>query len=101
MPEKIINIDGVGNVLFKHSNRARHLNISVRPFAGVRVSIPVGMSYKVLVRLITEKNVWIKKHLDKMKEFEEMQTQFDENSGYCTKYHQAILKKGETEKIFL
>ena len=99
MPEKIINIDGVGNVLFKHSNRARHLNISVKPFAGARVSIPIGMSYSSAVRLTTEKNIWIRKHLDKMKEFEEMQTQFDENSGYCTKYHQLYLRKANRKNI--
>ncbi|MDP2362390.1 MAG: SprT family zinc-dependent metalloprotease [Ignavibacteria bacterium] len=99
MPEKIIYIDGVGNVLFKHSNRARHLNISVKPFAGARVSIPIGMSYSSAVRLTTEKNVWIKQHLDKMKEFEKMQTQFDENSGYCTKFHQLYLRKANRKNI--
>ena len=60
MPEKIIQIDGVGNVLFKHSNRARHLNISVKPFVGARVSIPVGMSYLSAERLVTERKLWIK-----------------------------------------
>ena len=34
-----------------------------------------------------------------MKEFEKQQTQFDENSGYCTKYHQLNLRKGNRENI--
>jgi len=38
MPEKIIYIDGVGNVLLKRSNRARYLNISVKPFVGAVVN---------------------------------------------------------------
>ena len=87
MPEKIIHIDGVGNILFRHSKRARNLNISVRPFVGARVSVPAGMNYNSAIRLVTEKKLWIKQHLDKMKEFEKMQTQFDENSGYSTKHH--------------
>ena len=91
MLEKIIHFDGVGDILFKQSSRARHLSISVRPFVGVRVSIPIGMSYNSAVRLVTEKQVWIKKHLDKMKEFENQQTMFDENSGYCTKHHKLDL----------
>lgn len=99
MPEKIIQIDGVGNVLFKHSKRARHLNISVKPFVGARVSVPIGMSYLSAVRLVTERKLWIKQHLDKMKEFENQQTQFDENSGYCTKHHQLNLRKGNRENI--
>ena len=34
-----------------------------------------------------------------MKEFEKMQTQFDENSGYCTKYHQLYLRKANRKNI--
>ena len=87
MPEKIIFIDGIGNVLFRHSHRARHLSISIQPFTGVRVSIPVGMSYSSAVRFVTDRKRWILKHLVKMKEFEALQTQFDENSYYSTKHH--------------
>ena len=99
MSEKIVNIDGVGNILFKHSSRARHLNISVRPFVGARVSIPIGMSYKSALRLVTEKKLWINHHLDKMKEIEKQQTLFDENSGYCTKHHKLNLRKAERKNI--
>lgn len=99
MPEKTIYIDGVGNILFKHSHRARHLSISVRPFVGVRVSIPVGMSYSSAVRFVTDRKLWITKHLTRMKEFEAMQTQFDENSSYSTKHHKLILKKADRKSI--
>ena len=99
MPEKIIHFDGVGNILFRHSKRARYLNISVRPFVGARVSFPAGMSYNSAIRLVTEKKLWIKQHLDKMKEFEKMQTQFDENSGYSTKHHKLNLRSAERKNI--
>ena len=99
MTEKIVNIDGVGNILFKYSSRARHLNISVRPFFGARVSIPVGMSYNSAIRLTTGKKLWIKQHLEKMKEIEKQQTLFDENSGYCTKHHRLNLKKADRKNI--
>ena len=56
MPEKIIHIDGVGNVTFRHSQRARYLNISVRPFVGAKVSVPIGMSYKSAVKIVKERN---------------------------------------------
>ncbi len=99
MSEKIIYIDGAGEVLFRHSNRARHLNISVRPFFGARVSIPIGMSYNSAIRIVSEKKLWINQHLDKMTEFEKQQTQFDEDSGYCTKYHKLNLRKGSRNNI--
>ena len=99
MPEKIIHINGVGNVLFRHSKRARHLNISIRPFVGARVSIPVGMNYESAVGFVIDRRLWIKKHLSKMKEFEDLQTQFDENSSYSTKSHKLNLRKAERRNI--
>jgi len=99
MPEKIIHIEGVGNILFRHSKKARYLNISVKPFTGARVSVPTGMSYNSAVRIAEEKKLWIKQHLDKMKEFEKMQTQFDEKSGYSTRNHKLVLKRGNRKNI--
>lgn len=99
MSHRLIYIDGVGEILFKHSGRARHLGISIRPFLGVRVSIPIGMSYSSAVILVTEKKVWILNHLKKMKEYEKLQTIFNENSGYCTKHHKLELRKSDRENI--
>ena len=84
MPEKIIHIDGIGNIIFRHSKRARYLNISVRPFVGAKVSVPIGMSYKSAERIVKERKKWINSHLDKMREIEKQQTEFDESSGYST-----------------
>lgn len=99
MIEKIIHFEGVGEILFRHSLKAQHLSISVKPFAGVRVSIPIGMSFNSAIRLVTEKKLWINKHLDKMKAYEKQQTMFDENSGYCTKYHKLELRKADRKNI--
>ncbi len=99
MSERLIYIDGVGEILFKHSGRARHLGLSVRPFWGLRVSIPIGMSYSIAVRLVTEKKGWILNHLKKMKEYEKQQTIFNENSGYCTKHHKLELRKSDRKNI--
>lgn len=99
MPEKIIYIDGIGNILFIRSKRARYLNISVRPFAGARVSVPYGMSYSTAIEWVMEKVLWIRKHLAKMKELEDMQTRFDENSGHFTKKHELRLRKENRKNI--
>jgi len=99
MPEKTIHIEGIGNVLFRESKRARRLNISIRPFAGARVSMPVGISYQSAVLFVTERKLWIKKHLTRMKEVENLQTKFDENSSYSTKHHKLILRKAERKGI--
>ncbi|MBK7500724.1 MAG: M48 family metallopeptidase [Ignavibacteriales bacterium] len=99
MSDRLIYIDGVGEILFKHSSRARHLGISVRPFLGARVSIPIGMSYNSAVRLVAEKKGWIIQHLKKMREFEKQQTIFNEYSGYCTKHYKLELRKSDRKNI--
>lgn len=99
MSEKIIYIDGIGNINFKHSARARYLNISVKPLVGVTVSVPYWASYISAVSLVREKKEWIKKHLDKVKELERKQTVYDENSGYCTKNYKLNLRKGDRKNI--
>ncbi len=99
MIEKTICIDGIGDILFRHSSRARHLNITVKPFVGARISIPIGMSYNSAVRIVTEKKLWLQQHLVKMRELEKQQTIYDENSGYCTKNHKLCLKKANRNTV--
>ena len=67
----IIAIDGVGPVLFERSKRAKRLSISVRPFRGVRVAVPLGLSLKEAEAFARAKSRWIRKHLDRMKRIEQ------------------------------
>lgn len=99
MSEKIICIDGVGNVLFRKSKRARYLNISLRPFKSVSVSVPIGMSYYNAERLVEARVNWIVKHLDKIKQVENLQTLFHENLPYNTKEHKLILNRSDKKDI--
>ncbi len=62
---------GLGPVLFEKSKRSKSLNIFVRPFKGVRVAIPYSVSFEEAQRMAESKAPWIKKHLSRMKKFEE------------------------------
>lgn len=99
MSEQIIHIDGVGKVLFKRSKRTRHISISIKPFAGAKVTIPAGVDDEIAFRFVKEKQHWINKHLARMKELEAMQTKFDENSSYSTRHHKLHLKKAQRRGI--
>ena len=65
-----IDIDGVGPVLFERSKRAKRLSISVKPFKGIRVAVPYGLSFKKAVEFVNIKADWVKRHLEKMKQHE-------------------------------
>jgi hypothetical protein len=67
----IVEIDSVGPVLFEHSKRAKHVNISVKPFTGVRVTVPGGVSFKKAEEFVYTKTDWIQMHLVRVKQYEE------------------------------
>jgi predicted metal-dependent hydrolase len=66
-----VEIDGVGQVLFERSYKAKNLNISVKPFIGVRVAVPDGLSFRKAEELVHAKKCWIQRQLVRMKQYEE------------------------------
>ena len=66
MTSKIIEIERIGSVLFERSNRAKHLNISVKENAKVRVAVPKGISFEKAKKITHSKIGWISKHLLKI-----------------------------------
>jgi predicted metal-dependent hydrolase len=64
-------MEGIGSVLFEPSRRAKRLNVSLRPFKGVRVAVPHRTSFKTAKEFVSSKTSWIQKHLGKMKQLED------------------------------
>lgn len=77
---EILEIDGAGQILFERSKRAKNINISVKPFQGVRVAVPYGVSFDKAKQVAQSKRSWIIKHLDKMKQVEQEREAFTKNS---------------------
>ena len=70
MDSKTVELKSVGTIKMERSFRARHISVSVRPFKGVRVAVPRGVSFARAELFALSKAGWIKKHLDKMKQME-------------------------------
>jgi predicted metal-dependent hydrolase len=70
-PSKV-KVKGIGSVLFEPSPKAQHLNISVRPFKGVRVAVPKGVSLKKAEQFLHSKAQWIQNHMAKVRRLEKM-----------------------------
>ena len=87
--DKTIDIDGVGSISFERSKRARRIIISVKPFRGVRVAVPYGSTFKKAEEFVRTKRAWIKKHLEKMKRYEE---KCNENAGKADNIDKAKAK---------
>ncbi|RLB65342.1 MAG: hypothetical protein DRH04_10590, partial [Deltaproteobacteria bacterium] len=65
-----LHLAGIGLVSFCSSLRARRLSISVIPFQGVRVSVPIGMSLSKVEQSVRTRKTWIAKHLEQARKIE-------------------------------
>ena len=61
------DIKEVGRVLFERSQKAKHLNIYVRPSSGIRVAVPKNISFEKAEKIVKAKTDWIKMQLQKAK----------------------------------
>ena len=87
MYSKTIEIDQIGPVLFEESKRAKHLNISIRPPARIRIAVPVGTSFENAIKFLKNKERWIKKTIDKVQSLLIEKKQFKEiDKKYATNY---------------
>ncbi|MCK5822576.1 MAG: M48 family metallopeptidase [Bacteroidales bacterium] len=99
MNTKIINIEGVGNVCLKKSNRARNVSITIKPFEGVSVSVPRTLSFKSAEKIVNNRQDWIKRHLPRIEEIENKFTIFDEGTNFETRNHALQFEPCEVDSV--
>jgi len=86
MEDQVLNIRGIEITLFR-SSRAKSLNITIKPFTGVRVSVPIGVSFKKALEATEQRIGWIKSQLSKMQKAEELFTVFNLDTKFQTRTH--------------
>ena len=79
-----IEIEDVGLVFFKSSERYKRISIKLKPFEGVQVFYPKGCCIEKAIDFANKKKQWIKNTKEKIKEHESKSTIFDENSDFKT-----------------
>jgi predicted metal-dependent hydrolase len=65
-PARIIEIDGIGPVLFEKSRRARRIGLTVRASRGVRVAVPARISFEEARRIAVSKHDWVRRTLGRI-----------------------------------
>jgi len=60
---RTIALEGIGPVLFVKSRRARSIRITVRASQGVRVVVPIGVSFADAERFAASRSPWIRRTL--------------------------------------
>ena len=69
-------VEGLGPVLYERSAKARRVVITVRPFKGIRVAVPRGVSFDKAEKFLRSRVSWALRHLERMKEVERAQLEF-------------------------
>ena len=99
--EKTIDIPDIGLVTLKRSNRAKRVNIRLKPFGVVELVIPKTGSEKDAIGFLMSKKQWIDKTLKKVSEKENKLSLFDENTTFKTRTFSLKIEKQNRTNINL
>ena len=69
-PATTIELPDIGPVLMAPSRRAGRLVLSIRPFKGIRLAIPEGVSHQRAKAFLDAKRPWLQNHLPRIKQME-------------------------------
>ncbi len=95
----IMTLEGIGNVRFVRSYQSRYLRISIKPFEGIKVTVPAFVSIETARKFIEEKKTWVIKHTQKMAEKEKKTTLFTPDTHFKTRDHKLCLQTHEKKTI--
>ena len=84
--KQCLEMTDLGTVTFRRSARARYVSIRVRPFAGVQVTVPAGVSLARAKAFVHEKRAWVAQQLKKTREIERAQV-IREDQEIRTRHH--------------
>ncbi|MCG8571159.1 MAG: M48 family metallopeptidase, partial [Spirochaetes bacterium] len=60
-------LSDIGEIQLVKNNRAKRMSITLKPFHGVRVTVPFLVSFQLAEEFVKSKEKWIKRHLEKLK----------------------------------
>jgi len=98
MEEQVLDIEGI-NITFFRSQKAKSLNITIKPFTGVRVSVPRFVSFKKAKEVAQQRIGWIKLNLSRMQKSEDLFTVFDYDTQFKTRSHHLQMKESSDNDL--
>lgn len=96
---ELLQIKGVGPVLFEISKKATRLRIKLKPFEPVKVVVPANMHPKEALDFVDANRQWILDNISKVKEKENDLTIFDESTQFKTRSFSLAIKKSPLSNI--
>ena len=97
--EQEIKIEGIGTVTIRQSTRAKRINIQLKPFKGVILTIPAGSDPKTGLAFVQQKKEWIRQNLQIIEQKEDRLTIFDETTEFTTRSFALRIEKQDRENV--
>ena len=98
---KILNIEGIGQILLISRPGRGSIKITLKPYRGVEVYYSHPNSESDAISFVHTKRAWIIKKMEKIRNTEEKQTIFSADSTFTTKYHTLKLEGHNKENFLL
>ena len=95
----LVDIEGIGPVLFKSDARCKRLSIRLKPFEGVSVLFPPGYSVKKALSFVEEKRSWIQQNQAQMAAHENMKTVFNEDTKFRTRTFELRIQSHHSDQL--
>ncbi|MBI9064165.1 MAG: M48 family metallopeptidase [Marinilabiliaceae bacterium] len=99
--EQEIKIEGIGTVTIRQSARAKRINIQLKPFKGVILTIPAGSNPKAGLEFVQQKKEWIKQNLQKIEQKEDRLTIFDETTEFKSRSFALKIEKQDRSNVHM
>jgi len=95
----VLTYTGIGDVHYEISDLARNISIRIKPFEGVRVTVPRRSSYADAEKFVLDKLRWIERNALKMKEIESGYTRFTNTTQFQTRSHRLAIVRDDGRNI--
>ncbi|MEI8388712.1 MAG: SprT family zinc-dependent metalloprotease [bacterium] len=93
MTKKILEIKDIGFVHFYKIKNAKNLRIILKPNRPPRITVPARVPFQTAEDFLHSKILWLKENFEKIKQLENKNTVFDENSEFKTREHTLNIKR--------
>lgn len=97
--QRILNIEGLGQVVFRKRRRVRRITIRVRSYSDIRVTLPIYVSYLKAEDFVKEKSDWIRASKLRMLKNLGERTVFHELTEFSTLHHQLFIERVEGDSV--
>jgi predicted metal-dependent hydrolase len=96
--ENTIDHKEFGKITIVKSTRSSRISISMKPFEPIRLTIPIFISQKRAEEFLREKEKWIIRNREKIKQFEDQYTVFTEDTDFSTNSHRLSFVRIKEDK---